>query len=125
MQKLHFLPKTLAPPGIELSEQAAQETLVFLTVGEVPAPAQHQRLIQRGLEAAMPLLDITILVRASCLRLASLHPIVIQQSLVTLRELVRMPGLPPRDTIAAMRIPRVRFSVVSFIVLVNVATVHP
>jgi hypothetical protein len=85
-QQRHFLRQPPAPVGVELPEQLPQERLVRRSAGEVPAATQQQRLLQRPLELAMTLLDVTVLVGTTRLDRLPLQAIVPQQSLVTVGE---------------------------------------
>jgi hypothetical protein len=71
-------PPALVPPG----EQLPQERLVRRPAGEVPAAAQHQRLIQRPLELPVALLHVAVLVRLRRVDRLALQAVVPQQCLV-------------------------------------------
>jgi len=80
--------------GIELRQHLLQERRVVLTAGEVAAATQHQRLIDGRLETPMPLLGVAVLVRMVRLDLLPGQAVVVQQRLVTPREL-----LPLREVV--------------------------
>lgn len=78
----------LPAPGVESLRQPAQETLVLLATRKIAAATQHQGLIHRLLETPMPLLDVAVLMSVVGLDLLADHPVVTQQALITLRELL-------------------------------------
>ena len=78
------------PARIELCEQLPQKSGVGLSAGEVPAAAQHQCLVQRLLEAVMPLLHVAVLVALTRLNGLALQAVVPQQRLIALLELLRL-----------------------------------
>jgi hypothetical protein len=65
-----------------------QERRVVLTSREVAAATQHQRLIDGRLETVVSLLSIAVLVRMVRLDLLPGQAVVVQQRLVTPRELL-------------------------------------
>jgi hypothetical protein len=71
-----------------LLQQPPQEGHVGVAVGEVPAAAQPQGLVHRLLEAAVPLLDVDVLVGVVRLNLLAGQPVVGQQRLVAAGELL-------------------------------------
>jgi len=76
------------PAGIELLQQLSQERCVVRTRGKVPAATQQQRLINRGLQSPVSLLDVAVFVGMIGLDLLACHPVMGQQCLVTLGELL-------------------------------------
>ena len=87
-QHRHLLGQPCPPSGVELLQDLTQEPRVRLPVGEVPAAAQHQRLVHRLLEAPVPLLDVAVLVGLPGLDLLPHEPVVPQQRLVAAGELL-------------------------------------
>jgi len=96
-QHLQLLGQPLLSPRVELAEQVPQELRVLLSAGEVPAAAQHQRLVHRFLEPSVPLLDVAVLVTVARLDLLWNQRIMIHQSLVALRELLPLRGVVHRQ----------------------------
>jgi hypothetical protein len=89
-QTRHLLGQTRTPPRVELAEQLPHVRPIVVAAGEVPAATQHQRLIQRTLELAVRLLDVTVLVGLARLDRLALQPVVIQQPLVMSLEHLRL-----------------------------------
>jgi hypothetical protein len=81
-QQRQLLDQPRPPALVPLGEQLPQERLVRRPAGEVPAAAQHQRLIQRPLELPVALLHVAILVRLRRVDRLALQAIVPQQRLV-------------------------------------------
>jgi hypothetical protein len=69
-----------------LDHDLAEELLVHLSIVEVAAAAEHQRLIDGGLESVMALLGISILMGLAGVDGLSLQAIVGQQGAVILLE---------------------------------------
>ena len=86
-QHPQLLGQPLTPTGIELLLQLTQKMLVGVAAGKVTAATQQQGLVQRLFETPMPLLDVAVLMGVIGLDLLADHPVVIQQPLITLREL--------------------------------------
>jgi hypothetical protein len=84
----HLLRQPWTPPGVELFRQPVQKTAVRFPARKIPAAPQQQRLVHRLLEAPVPLLDVAILVRVVRLDLLADHPVMRQQTLIPLRELL-------------------------------------
>jgi len=76
-----------APAGIEKRQPLLQELRIGFATGEVPAAAQHQGLIDGGLEAMVPLFDVAVFVGVIGLDLFAGHAVVGQQCLIPLCEL--------------------------------------
>jgi hypothetical protein len=89
-QQGHLLGQAGLPSTIALGEQLPQEGRVTVAAGEVPAPPQHQGLVQRLLEAVVALLDVAVLVALARLDRLSLKPVVAQQGLVASLENIRV-----------------------------------
>jgi hypothetical protein len=70
-------------PGVESAEQLPQEGGVGVAAGEVPAAPQQQGLVQGRLEAAVPLLDVAVLVAPAGSDGLGRQAVVVQQGLVT------------------------------------------
>lgn len=87
-QDFQLLGQPLAPARIELTELLPQELQVLVPAGEVPAAAQHQRLVHGLLEAVVPLLDVAVLVGVARLDLLGQQPVMLHQAFVTLREVL-------------------------------------
>jgi hypothetical protein len=85
-QHRQLLRQTCLAAGIQLGEQLPHERGVGFAAGEIPTAPQHQRLVQSPFELAVALLDVTVLVAVAGLNRLSLHAVVPQQRLVTLRE---------------------------------------
>jgi hypothetical protein len=99
-QCLHLrqlLRQTLAPIGVELVHKLPQKVLVLHPARKIPAATQQQRLLDRFLETPMPLLHVAVLVGVTRLDLLADQPVVIQQSLVALRELLLIRGVVHRQ----------------------------
>ena len=73
---------------VELAVQHALETAVLVAAREVAAAAQHQRLVQRGLEAMVALLAVAVLVCGPDVDGLGLQAVVTQQRRVALGELL-------------------------------------
>ena len=78
------------PAGVELPQDLPQELRVRLPAAEVAAAAQPQRLVYRLLEAAVPLLDVAVLVGVARLNLLPRQSVMGQQRLVAPGELLRV-----------------------------------
>jgi hypothetical protein len=76
-----------------LGEQLPEESSVAVTASEVAAAPQHQGLVEGGLEAVVPLLDVTVLVALAGLNRLPAEAVVPQQGLVASLEHV---GVGPR-----------------------------
>ena len=72
---------------VELCEQVAEVVLVRLAGGEVPAPPEHQLLVEGLLEPPVSLLDVPVLVAATGLDRLAFEAVVLQQRLIPLGEL--------------------------------------
>ena len=83
-----LLCQPLTPPGVELDQQPPQKLGILLPVRKIPAVPQPERLVHRLLEAPMPLFDVPVLMGLGRLNLLRRQPVVRQQRLVTLRELL-------------------------------------
>ena len=70
---------------VALPDELLQEPCVGGAVGEVPAAAHPQRLVDGLLEAVVGLLDVAVLVRDPGVVGRRLHPVVGQQRAVALR----------------------------------------
>jgi hypothetical protein len=77
----------VTPAGIEKRQSLLQELRIGFATGEVPAAAQHQGLVDRGLEAMVPLFDVAVFVGVVGLDLLADHAVVGQQCLIPLCEL--------------------------------------
>jgi hypothetical protein len=80
------LPKPLGPSAIALGHDLAEESLVFRSILEVAAAAEHERLIDSGLESVMALFGISILMGLAGVDGLSFQAIVGQQGAVMLLE---------------------------------------
>src|SRR6185312_16679495 len=78
----HFFGEAFFPSAVELFEQSLQEQLILRYGAEVPASPQQQRLLQSTLESIVPLLYISVLVRAPGLDLPPFHSVMPHQRLV-------------------------------------------
>ena len=78
----------LAPARVPPRRHLPQELPVRLPAGEVPAAAQQQRLLDRLLEAAVPLLAVAVLVPAGRVGRLRLQPVMGQQRPVPRRVLL-------------------------------------
>jgi hypothetical protein len=81
-QQGQLLDQSRLPALVPLREQLPQERLVRRPAGEVPAAAQHQRLVQRPLELPVALLHVAVLVRLRRVDRLPLQAVVPQQRLV-------------------------------------------
>jgi hypothetical protein len=70
------------PAPVALGEQLPQEGFVRRPAGEVPAAAQHQRLVQRPLELPVALLHVAVLMRPRRVDRLAPQAVVPQQRLV-------------------------------------------
>jgi hypothetical protein len=82
-----FFLQPVTPAGIEKREPLLQELRIGFSTGEVPASAQHQGLVDGGLEAMVPLFDVAVFVGVVGLDLLAGHAVVGQQCLIPLCEL--------------------------------------
>jgi hypothetical protein len=89
-QQGHLLGQAGLPPGVELGEQLLEEGAVTVPAGEVAAAPQHQGLVQGLLEAAVPLLDVAVLVALAGLDGLPLQAVVAQQGLIAPLEHLRV-----------------------------------
>jgi hypothetical protein len=87
-QPWQLLVEALLPALVELAEQAAQEAVVLRAAVEVAAAAQHEGLVQGALEAVVALLAVAVLVGLPHVDGLAGQPVVAQQRLVALGELV-------------------------------------
>jgi hypothetical protein len=85
-QQGQLLGQANVPTSIGLRKQQAQERLVSIPTGEIPAAPQHQRLVQCPLELVMALLHVAVLMALAGLDGLGLQSVMVQQSLVTLLE---------------------------------------
>ena len=69
---------TVFTAGIQTLEQLLEKRLIRCHADEVAAAPQHQRLIDRLLEAIMPLFDIPVLIRLAGLGLFAIDPVMSQ-----------------------------------------------
>jgi len=81
-QQGQLLDQPRLPAPIALHEQLLQERLVSRPADEVPAAAQHQRLVQRPLELPVALLHVAVLMRLRRVDRLALQAVVPQQHLV-------------------------------------------
>ena len=81
-----ILAEPLGPCVVAPGQQLAEEPFVVRLVLEIAAAAEHQRLIDGGLESVMALLDISILMGLADVDGLSLQAIVGQQGTITLVE---------------------------------------
>jgi hypothetical protein len=79
--------QSFASAGIEKRQPLLKELGIGFAAGEVPAAAQHQGLVNRGLEAVVPLFDVAVFVGVVGLDLLAGHAVVGQQCLIPLGEL--------------------------------------
>ncbi len=86
----HLFGQPLPATGVQPLEHRFQKTPVLVHAGKIHAAAQHQLLRHCSLEAMMPLLHIAVLVPMTGLCLLALQPVVVHQTLVTIRELSRI-----------------------------------
>jgi hypothetical protein len=77
----------LPPASIERLLDLVQKLAVRLPTRKIPAAAQHQRLVHRLLETPVTLFDVPVLVGVGGLNLLPAQAVMIQQGLITLREL--------------------------------------
>jgi len=82
-QHRQLLSQPRRPTLVALPEQLPQKRCVGCAADEVPAAAQHQRLVQRPLELVMTLLHVAVLVRLVRVDHLALHVVVPQQALIT------------------------------------------
>ena len=101
-----FLGEPLGPAAVPLGEERAEEPLVGRPVVEVAAAAEHQRLIDGGLESVMALLGISILVGLAGADGLRRQAVVGQQGAVTLLEQVAIAEVVHRggEPIGAVRL---------------------
>jgi hypothetical protein len=92
-QRRQFLREPLTPTGVELIPKPVQKTRVFVTISKIPAASQHQRLVHRFLETPVPLLDVAVLMGVARLDLLPDESVMVQQSLITLPELLALRGV--------------------------------
>jgi len=81
-----FLGESLSPPTVALNAKFPEELLVAGTSTELAAAAEHQRLIDGGLESVMALLDISILVGLPGRDGLGFQAVVSQQAAIPLSE---------------------------------------
>jgi hypothetical protein len=86
----HLLEKALLSIGIAPGHELLEERLIVASAGEIAAPAKHQGLVDGLLEAAMALLDVTILVGLSRLDRLGFEAIMRHQGLVSPSEHLRL-----------------------------------
>jgi hypothetical protein len=87
-----LLSQSVTPTGIELLLDAVQKPRVLFAAGKISTIAHQQRLRHRLFEAPVPLLDVAVLMRVVGLDLLTDHPVVIQQRLISPRELLPLEG---------------------------------
>jgi hypothetical protein len=104
-QHRHLLRQPRPPAGVQLRQQLPQEGHVGVAVGEVPAAAQPQCLVHRLLKAAVPLLDVAVLVGVARLGLLAGQPVVGQQRLVAAGELLGVRQVVDRRAQAVGAVP--------------------
>jgi hypothetical protein len=86
-EHFHLLRQFLFPSTVELIEQLCQKPLILLHIGEVATTVQHQCLVQRTLEAMMPLLDVSVFIRLAGLYLPPFHAVMPQQCRIAFLEI--------------------------------------
>jgi hypothetical protein len=79
--------QSFAPASVEKRQPLLQELGIGFATGEIPAAAQHQGLVDGGLEAVVPLFDVAVFVAVASLNLLADHAVVGQQCLIPLCEL--------------------------------------
>jgi hypothetical protein len=104
-QHRQLLGQPRPPARIELLQDLTQELGVRLPAVEGAATPQQQRLVHRLLEAAVPLLDVPILVGVVSLDLLPRQSIVGQQRLVAPRELLLVAQVVDRGAQAVGAMP--------------------
>lgn len=82
-----FLGELVGSPGVPFFQQLHQELFVLLAIGEVPAPAQQERLIDDRLPVAVRGLHVAVLMRLAGVGSLRLDLVVIHQVAVTRAEL--------------------------------------
>jgi hypothetical protein len=97
-QRRQFLRQPLTPTSIELVFDPVQKTRVRVTIGKISAAPQQQRLVHRFLETPVPLLDVAVLVGMAGLDLLPDKSVMLQQSLITVPELLARRGVVHRQT---------------------------
>jgi hypothetical protein len=105
-QHRQFLQQALTPTGVELVFQPVQKTRVLVPTAEILAAPQQQRLSHCLLETSVPLLDVAILIGMRCLDLLPYESVMLQQSLVALRELLALRGVVHRQAHPVGPVPR-------------------
>jgi hypothetical protein len=85
------------PIRVQLLHEAQQKRLVLLAGGKIPAATQQKRLLDSFLETPMPLFHIPVLMGLLGLDLLACHLVIIQQSLVTLPELLLVRSIVHRQ----------------------------
>ena len=91
-QQGHLLGQAGPAARVELGEELLHEAGVGVAAGEVPAAPQQEGLVEGGLEAAVPLLDVAVLVALARPDGLGGQAVVVQQGLVTPLERPRPPG---------------------------------
>jgi len=90
MQHRQFRLQRLRTRRVATLRQLTQELLVCRSTREIPASTQQQRLRDRLLEPSMALLTIAVLMAARRVGRFALDAVVIKQSLIPRRELLRL-----------------------------------
>ncbi len=105
-QHRQFFREPLTPAGVELVQKHAQKTRVRAAAEEILAAPQHQRLGHGFLKTPVPLLDVAVLVGVSGLNLLPHESVMLQQSLITLPELLALRGVVHGQAHAIGPVPR-------------------
>jgi hypothetical protein len=79
-----ILPESLGPSAVALGYEHTEDLFIFRSILEVAAAAEHQRLIDSGLESVMALFGISILMGLTGVDGLSFQAIVGQQGAVML-----------------------------------------
>jgi hypothetical protein len=78
--------EAIAAVGVASGHDLLEEHLVVAATGEIPAPAQHQGLVDGLLEPVMALLDVAVLVGFASLNRLGLDSIMGEQGLISVSE---------------------------------------
>jgi hypothetical protein len=98
--------QALTSASIELFLDAVKKPRVLFAAGKISAATHQQRLLHCLFKAAVPLLDIAVLMGMIGLDLLTDHPVVIQQRLIPLRELLPLAQIIHRRAHPIRPVPR-------------------
>jgi hypothetical protein len=87
LQPVQLFEKAVPAAGIQILEQLLQKQLICCPADKIATATQHQRLIDRLLEAIMPLFNVAVFICLSGVGFLAIDPVMPQHRFVCSREL--------------------------------------